>query len=66
MIVKINGKDETVEKKLNLAELVAVKKLSPEKIVMEYNLRIVPKDEWRDVILQENDHIEIISFVGGG
>ncbi len=66
MIIKINGKDEPVEKKLNLADLVAAKKLSPEKIVMEYNLRIVPRDEWRNVILQENDHIEIVSFVGGG
>jgi len=66
MVIKINGKNETVEKKLNLAELVVAKKLSPEKIVMEYNLHIVPEDEWRNVILQENDHIEIISFVGGG
>jgi len=66
MIIKINGKDETVGKKLNLAELVAAKKLSPEKIVIEYNLRIVPRDEWRNVILRENDHIEIVSFVGGG
>ncbi len=66
MIIKINGKDETVEKKLNLADLVAAKKLSPEKIVMEYNLCIVPRNEWRNVILQENDHIEIVSFVGGG
>ena len=66
MIIKINGKDETVGKKLNLAELVAAKKLSPEKIVIEYNLRIVPRDKWRNVILQESDHIEIVSFVGGG
>ena len=66
MIIKINGKDETVEKKLNLAEFVVAKKLSPEKIVIEYNLRIVPRDKWRNVILQESDHIEIVSFVGGG
>lgn len=66
MIIKINGKDETIEKKLNLAELIAGKKLSPEKIVVEYNLSIVPKDEWRNVVLCEDDRIEIISFVGGG
>jgi len=66
MVIKINGKDEMIEKKLNLAELVAAKKLSPEKIVIEYNLRIVPKDKWQNVILGESDHIEIVSFVGGG
>jgi len=66
MVIKINGKDEMIEKKLNLAELVAAKKLSPEKIVIEYNLRIAPKDKWQNVILGESDHIEIVSFVGGG
>lgn len=66
MIIKINGKDESVEKEINLAELVAGKKLSPEKIVVEHNLRIVPKDEWQNIALREDDRIEIVSFVGGG
>jgi len=66
MIIKINGKDETIEKTSSLAELVMNKKLSPEKIVIEHNLRIVPKDKWSNVVLQENDQIEIVSFVGGG
>ena len=66
MIIKINGKDEVFDKRLNLAELVSSKKLSPEKIVIEQNLRIVPKEEWRDAVINENDRIEIVSFVGGG
>jgi sulfur carrier protein len=66
MIIKINGRDETVEKKLNLAGLIASKQLSPEAIVVEHNFRIVPKEEWPTVFLNENDSIEIVSFVGGG
>jgi len=66
MIVKINGKNETLEKKENLSDLVVSKNLIPETIVIEHNLRIVPKEEWRTVTLEENDAVEIISFVGGG
>ena len=66
MIIKINGQDETVEKKLNLAELVASKNLPVEKIVVEHNLHIVPKEKWADIFLYENDSIEIVSFVAGG
>ncbi len=66
MIIKINGKDEAVVKEMDLLELVSAKKLSVDKIVIEHNSRIVPKDEWRQIVLRENDSLEIVSFVGGG
>ena len=66
MIIKINGKNEAIERKLNLSDLVMSKNLSPEAIVVEHNRRIVPKEEWPTVALEENDTIEIVSFVGGG
>ena len=66
MIITINGRKENVEKKLNLLGLIKSKKLSPEAIVVEHNFRIVPKEEWPTVLLNENDSIEIVSFVGGG
>lgn len=66
MIIKINGKDEVVDAKLNLAQLVSNKNLSSERVVIEYNLRIARKEEWLKIILHEGDTIEIISFMGGG
>ncbi len=66
MILKINGKSETIDKKLNLIELILHKSLVPEHIVIEHNARIVPKAEWPGIELKENDNIEIVSFVGGG
>jgi len=66
MFITINGKSEEVEIKTNLAELILSKGLCTEKIVIEYNLRIVPKNGWKDTLLQEDDKIEIVSFVGGG
>jgi len=66
MKIKINGGSENVGSNLNLAQLIADKKLSPEKIVVEYNLRVVPASEWSGIIINDNDSIEILSFLGGG
>ncbi len=66
MIIKINGKDEVIDKKLDLAQLIEGKKLCPDNIVIQHNTRIVPKEEWKTVFIKESDSIEIISFMGGG
>ncbi|MDP3790448.1 MAG: sulfur carrier protein ThiS [Candidatus Omnitrophota bacterium] len=66
MVLKINGKSESIDKPVNLMELISAKGLVPEHIVVEYNLKIISKDEWRGIALKENDNVEIVSFVGGG
>ncbi len=40
--------------------------LYADKIVVELNLEILPKDEYDKTILKEDDKIEIVAFVGGG
>lgn len=35
-------------------------------IVVEQNLRIVPREEWGQTKIEEQDVIEILHFVGGG
>ncbi len=66
MIVTINGKKETFERTLSLLELIKEKGLNKDKIVIERNLEIVPKDKLETILLSNNDSIEIIAFVGGG
>jgi len=66
MRIKINGNEEIIEKPLSLAELAGLKNISPEKAVIEHNLRITAKEEWPKIILKENDNVEIVSFLGGG
>ena len=66
MIIKINGKEQAIDKKTNLFELVKEMGLSCDKVVTEHNFRIVPMEEREGIILKENDSLEIISFVGGG
>jgi len=66
MVIRINGKVEVMDKVLNLADLICGKGLVPEHVVVEHNFRIAPANEWPGIILEDNDNIEIISFVGGG
>lgn len=66
MRIIINGKAEDVNPQLNLSELILAKGLRAENVVIEHNFRIVPKGEWLDTPLRENDAVEIVSFVGGG
>ncbi len=67
MRVRINGQEELItEKSLTLQELIANRELSPSQVVVEVNLQIIPREQWPQISLQNNDCIEIISFVGGG
>ena len=66
MQIKINGKDELIERAADIAGLVEHKGLVAGKIVVEYNGRIVSHEEWAGIALQEGDALEIVSFVGGG
>ena len=66
MIIKVNGKAKEVNERANLLGLVKGMGLSCDRIVLEYNFRVVPMVEWEDTILEENGNLEIVSFVGGG
>ena len=36
------------------------------KVVVERNLNIIPKDSLKNVLLEDEDTIEVLRFVGGG
>ena len=57
---KYNYKDITVE------ELVKELDLDKDKIVVEVNLDIIPKDKFNTTTLREEDKVEIVAFIGGG
>ena len=66
MKLRINGKDVSVGAKKTLGEILLEKGLNPKRIVVEHNLKIVPNEEWSKTILNDDDTVEIVSFVGGG
>jgi len=66
MIIKINGKEEILEKKATIADLVKNKNLNPDEIVIEHNRKVINKVELEKIVLQHDDIVEILTFVGGG
>jgi thiamine biosynthesis protein ThiS len=67
MQVEINGETrELNQNQIVLAELVRELALTPQRIAVEVNKRIVRRDEWEQTAINDGDRIEIVHFVGGG
>ena len=64
-MVRINGEENSLAG-MNLLEYLKDAGYQPEKIVVERNLEIIPRDQLQNTVIQENDSIEVLSFVGGG
>ena len=64
-MVKINGEEKEIAGK-NLLEYLKEAGFEPERVVVELNLDIISKDEFGNTIIQDEDVIEVLRFVGGG
>ena len=64
-MVKINGEDKEIAGR-NLLETNNEAGFETERVVVEKNLEIIPKDQFGQVVIQDEDVIEVVRFVGGG
>ena len=64
-MVKINGKELNVAGK-TISEYLATTNYDPKRIAVERNGDIVPKAQYSEMVLQDGDILEVVSFVGGG
>lgn len=64
-MVKINGEYLDVAGK-TLAAYLAGTSYDPKRIAVERNGEIVLKAQYEETMLQDDDVIEVVSFVGGG
>lgn len=64
-MVKINGNTYDAAGK-TITEFLESTSYDPKRIAVERNGCIVPKARYSQTVLEENDAIEIVSFVGGG
>ena len=65
MKIFVNGSEEITELK-TIMDYILGKGLDPKTVIVEYNLKIVKRDTWNSIELQEGDNLEILNFVGGG
>ena len=64
-MVEING-EETSAAGMTLSEYLATTSFNPQRIAVERNGEIVPRSMYGEVVLEEGDSVEVVSFVGGG
>ena len=65
IMVKINGEEKALAGQ-NLLAYLQEAGFEPERVVVERNLEIVPKEQLAQVVIQDEDVIEVLRFVGGG
>lgn len=65
MNVSINGEEKDVAA-ANVADLIAQLGVKPDRVAVELNRDIVPRDRWPSTPLRDGDKLEIVHFVGGG
>jgi thiamine biosynthesis protein ThiS len=64
--IKINGEFREVADRLSIDELITDLKLAGSRLAIELNHAVIRRAEWPNRILQEDDRVEIVHFVGGG
>lgn len=64
-MVKINGEWQDVAGK-TISQYLAGTQYRTERIALERNGDIVPKSAYDNTVMEEDDVLEVVSFVGGG
>ena len=64
--VYVNGEVKEFWDPTSLAELITQLDLPAARIAVELNRNVVRRGEWSATILQDDDRLEIVHFVGGG
>lgn len=63
--IVVNGEERTVAAMSVLAFLDSLG-IDPQRVAVELNLDILPKNDYATTELKEGDRLEIVHFVGGG
>jgi thiazole synthase len=66
MKLTINGEDREFSSILTVASLVAQLGMKPDRVAVELNRDLVPRERWDQTPVSDNDKLEIVHFVGGG
>jgi len=66
MKLHINGEARDFTSPLSLSSLIEQLGMKQDRVAVELNRNIVPREQWANTKLTEGDGLEIVHFVGGG
>ena len=64
--IQLNGAPYEINYGTNLNELLNKLKIQKNKVAIEVNGEIVEKNKYLNLILNKDDKVEIVKFIGGG
>tara|TARA_Y100001970_G_C13626074_1_gene551870 strand:- start:362 stop:580 length:219 start_codon:yes stop_codon:yes gene_type:complete len=64
--IQLNGNPYEVSNGTNLDELLNKLKIEKNKVAIEVNGNIIERKKYSNLILNKNDKVEIVHFIGGG
>ena len=64
--IQLNGNSYEIDDGTNLDELLNKLKIKKNKVAIEVNGNIIEKNKYSNLILNKNDRVEIVHFIGGG
>jgi sulfur carrier protein len=66
LLVIVNGNDTDLAGGSRVTDLISKLGLSPERLAVEVNRKVIRRANWDSTTLTEGDRVEIVHFVGGG
>ena len=64
--IQLNGSSYKINTETNLNQLLNKLKIQKTKVAVEVNGVIVEKNKYPNLILNKDDKVEIVHFIGGG
>ena len=64
--IQLNGDAYEINDGTNLNELLNKLKIQKNKVAIEVNGEIVENNKYQNLILNKDDKVEIVHFIGGG
>jgi len=66
MTLTINGENREFSSIRTLSDLVTHLGMKADRVAIELNRELIPRDRWNATQLSDCDKLEIVHFVGGG
>ena len=66
MKLVINGEEREFEAVSTLSDLLTQLELKADRVAVELNRELVPRERWGTSQLTSGDKLEVVHFVGGG
>ncbi len=66
MTISLNNTQQHIETGISIATLLHSKAITRQGIAIAVNNTVIPKAQWEQTLLQENDHVTIIQATQGG